>query len=91
MVDITTLERSKGGKYRHCDFKVFNDVINSGGIINAIVIKNEASNYSRKDIDKLDDFVKIYARFHLKHLDQQVFHHFVFSISKTTSRIQMSF
>ena len=47
--------------FKNCDFKIFNDVINDGGIINAIVVKNEASNFSRKDIDKLTDFVKIYG------------------------------
>ena len=47
--------------FKNSDFKLFNDVISNGGIINAIVVKNEASNYSRKDIDKLTDFVKIYG------------------------------
>ena len=47
--------------FKNCDFKIFNDVISDGGIINAIVVKNEASNFSRKDIDKLTDFVKIYG------------------------------
>ena len=47
--------------FKNCDFKIFNDVISNGGIINAIVVKNEASNFSRKDIDKLGDFVKIYG------------------------------
>ena len=47
--------------FKDCDFKIFNDVINSGGIINGIIVKNAASNYSRKDIDKLTDFVKIYG------------------------------
>ena len=52
--DITSI-------FKKCDFKIFNDVINSGGIINGIVVKNSASSYSRKDIDKLTDFVKIYG------------------------------
>ena len=52
--DITSI-------FKNSDFKLFNDVINNGGIINAIVVKNEASNFSRKDIDKLADFVKIYG------------------------------
>ena len=47
--------------FKTSDFKLFNDVINSGGIINAIVVKNAASNFSRKGIDKLGDFVKIYG------------------------------
>ncbi len=44
-----------------CEFKVFNDVINSGGIINAIVVKDAADKFSRKDIDKLTLFVKVYG------------------------------
>lgn len=47
--------------FKDSEFKVFSDVIRNGGIINAIVVKNEASNFSRKDIDKLGDFVKIYG------------------------------
>ena len=47
--------------FKNSDFKIFKDVINNGGIINAIVVKNKASNYSRKDIDKLTEFVKIYG------------------------------
>ncbi len=43
------------------DFKIFSDVINSGGVINAIVVKNAADKYSRKDIDNLAEFVKIYG------------------------------
>ena len=47
--------------FENSDFKIFKDVISNGGIINAIVVKNKASNYSRKDIDKLTEFVKIYG------------------------------
>ncbi len=47
--------------FKNCDFKVFSDVINGGGVINAIVVKNSADKYSRKDIDKLTEFVKIYG------------------------------
>ena len=52
-----------------CDItKIFNDTgitffkecINNGGIINCLVVKNQASNYSRKEIDKLTDYVKAY-------------------------------
>ena len=34
--------------------------IDNGGIINAIVAKNVADKYSRKDIDKLTDYIKTY-------------------------------
>lgn len=52
--DITSI-------FKNSDFKIFKDVIDNHGIINAIVLNNEASNFSRKDIDKLTDFVKIYG------------------------------
>ena len=42
------------------DFALFNNVISSGGIINALVF-NAASKYSRKDIDKLGEYVKTYG------------------------------
>ena len=39
---------------------MFSDVINNGGIINAIVAKNSYDSFSRKEIDKLTEFVKRY-------------------------------
>ena len=41
-------------------FEVFSNIIVNGGIINAIVLKGLASTVSRKDIDKLTEFVKVY-------------------------------
>lgn len=46
--------------FSKCDFELFKKELNEKGIINAIVIKNAADKYSRKDIDKLTDFVKTY-------------------------------
>lgn len=46
--------------FENTEFGVFKSVIDDGGIINCIVVKNAASNYSRKDIDKMQEFVKIY-------------------------------
>ena len=40
--------------------EMFEKTINDGGIINAIVVKGGADKYSRKDIDKLTDYVKTY-------------------------------
>lgn len=42
-------------------FKVFQSAVNTGGKVALINAKNQASNYSRKDIDKLTDFVKVYG------------------------------
>ena len=41
-------------------FTVFNNVLANGGIINCIVAKGVASKYSRKELDKLTEFVKTY-------------------------------
>lgn len=46
--------------FSKCDFELFKRELESNGIINAIVVKNAADKYSRKDIDKLTDFVKTY-------------------------------
>ncbi len=46
--------------FKNTDFAVFKGVIDDGGIINAIVVRNGADSHSRKDIDKLTDFVKVY-------------------------------
>ena len=41
-------------------FSVFANVLNSNGIINCIVAKGVANKYSRKELDKLTEFVKTY-------------------------------
>ena len=43
------------------DFKVFSGAVSGGGKVSAINVKGEAKSFSRKDIDKLTDFVKIYG------------------------------
>ncbi|WP_121605366.1 aspartate--tRNA ligase [Virgibacillus sp. Bac332] len=42
-------------------FKVFQSAIESGGSVALLNVKEQAANYSRKDIDKLTDFVKVYG------------------------------
>ena len=46
--------------FKESDFSLFNNIINDGGIINALVF-NAADKYSRKDIDKLTEYVKTYG------------------------------
>ena len=43
------------------DFKVFKSTVENGGVVKAIVVKNQASEYSRKNIDQLEAFVKNYG------------------------------
>ncbi|WP_100011918.1 aspartate--tRNA ligase [Lentibacillus sediminis] len=42
-------------------FKVFEGALENGGQVNLLNVKGQAANYSRKDIDKLTDYVKIYG------------------------------
>ncbi|CJD48046.1 aspartyl-tRNA synthetase [Streptococcus pneumoniae] len=44
-----------------CGFKVFTSAVESGGQVKAINAKGAASKYSRKDIDALTEFVKVYG------------------------------
>ena len=46
--------------FNNTEFTIFKNVILEGGIINAIVVKNAADKYSRKDLDKLTEYVKTY-------------------------------
>ncbi|MGN8841309.1 aspartate--tRNA ligase [Niallia sp. HCP3S3_B10] len=42
-------------------FKVFASAVETGGQVKAINVKNAGSKYSRKDIDALTEFVKVYG------------------------------
>jgi aspartyl-tRNA synthetase len=46
--------------FTNTEFSVFKNVIDENGVINAIVVKNVADKYSRKDLDKLTEYVKTY-------------------------------
>lgn len=46
--------------FKDSDFSLFKSIIDEGGIINALVF-NAADKYSRKDIDKLGEYVKTYG------------------------------
>jgi aspartyl-tRNA synthetase len=46
---------------KDCGFKVFSAAVENGGEVKAINVKGAASSYSRKDIDALTEFVKIYG------------------------------
>ena len=43
---------------KDCDFKVFTDAVANGGSVRAIVAKGAASTLTRKEIDKLTEFVR---------------------------------
>ena len=46
--------------FKDTEFTVFKNVLASNGVINCLVVKNEADKYSRKEIDKLTEYVKTY-------------------------------
>ncbi len=46
--------------FKDTEFTIFKDNISNGGIINCLVVKNSADKFSRKDLDKLTDFIKTY-------------------------------
>lgn len=54
--------------FTNTDFTVFKNVLEESGIINAIVVKCAADKYSRKDLDKLTDYVKTYKASGLAYL-----------------------
>ncbi|CQR46940.1 Aspartate--tRNA ligase [Paraliobacillus sp. PM-2] len=54
LIDVSEIVKDSG-------FKVFNSTVKSGGKVNAINVKGHATTYSRKDIDKLTEFVNVYG------------------------------
>ena len=54
--------------FKNTNFTVFKNVVQEQGIINAIVVKNASDKYSRKDLDKLTEFVKTYKSSGLAYL-----------------------
>lgn len=47
--------------FKDSDFKVFKGAIEAGGSVRLLNVKGEAANYSRKDIDKLTEYVNVYG------------------------------
>ncbi len=47
--------------FNNTEFLVFKNILETNGCINAIVVKNSADKFSRKDLDKLTDTVKVYG------------------------------
>lgn len=47
--------------FANTEFKVFENCLNEGGIIQAMNVKNGADKFSRRQLDKLQDYVKVYG------------------------------
>lgn len=54
--------------FKNTTFEIFKNIINDNGIINCLVVKNASDKFSRKDLDKLTDYVKIYKAKALSYL-----------------------
>ena len=54
--------------FENTEFTVFKNVVDNGGIINCLVVKGQAENYSRKGLDQLTDYVKTYRASGLAYL-----------------------
>ncbi len=46
--------------FKNTEFGMYKDALSNKGIINCLVVKNASDKFSRKDLDKLNDFVKVY-------------------------------
>ena len=73
--------------FKNTEISFFKDIITNGGIVNSLVVKNSAQEFSRKDIDKLTEFVKSYKAKGLAYLkiDKEV----TGSISKVISETEL--
>lgn len=73
--------------FKNTEISFFKDIIDNGGIINCLVVKNSAQEFSRKDIDKLTEFVKSYKAKGLAYLkiDKEI----TGSISKVISETEV--
>ncbi|MBQ7136442.1 MAG: aspartate--tRNA ligase [Bacilli bacterium] len=54
--------------FTNTEFSIFKTILEEKGIINALVVKNSSDKFSRKDLDKLTEFVKIYGAKALSYL-----------------------
>lgn len=54
--------------FKDTTFTIFQNILNDKGLINCLVVKNASDKFSRKDLDKLTDFVKIYKAKALSYL-----------------------
>lgn len=70
--------------FANTEFKVFENCLNEGGIIQAMNVKNGADKFSRKQLDKLQDYVKVYGAKALANLKLTV-EGFAGSITKVLS------
>ena len=79
--------------FKDTEFSVFKNIIENKGVINCLVVKNVANSFSRKDIDKLTEFVKTYkvgGLAWLKYVDNELSGSIAKVISETEKEELMS-
>ena len=74
--------------FKNTEFTVFKNVIENNGIINCLVVKGEAENYSRKALDQLTDYVKTYRASGLAYL--KIAEEVTGSIAKVISETELT-
>ena len=75
--------------FANTEFSVFKNVLTNNGIINVLVVKNSADKYSRKDLDKLTEYVKTYKVSGLAYL--KIAEEITGSIAKVVTEEEMKF
>ena len=76
--------------FKNTSLEFLQKVQENKGIINALVLKDKASHYSRKEIDKLTEFVKTYKATGLAYLKVDENNHLTGSIAKSLSEEEMN-
>ena len=74
--------------FQNTTIPFFKNVLDNNGIINCLVVKNNSSNYSRKELDKLTDFVKTYKASGLAYL--KIENEITGSIAKAISELELN-
>ena len=74
--------------FQNTSLEFFQKTIANQGIINAIVLKDKANHYSRKEIDKLTEFIKNYKATGLAYLKVDENANFTGSIAKNLSEFE---
>lgn len=54
--------------FNNTEFSIFKTILEDSGIINAIVVTNASDQFSRKDLDKLTEYAKVYGAKALSYL-----------------------
>lgn len=79
IIDITNI-------FKNTEIPFFKSVLENNGIINCLVVKNAALKYSRKELDKLTDYVKTYKASGLAFL--KIADTITGSVAKTMSELE---